>query len=117
MNPNCVERRDSTVAPQALHLLNNAMVHTLAEHIARRIDREAGTDSAKRVDLAYLIAFGRHPSDEELRLGVDTLARLAEQWANHRAEGGPPDHNANSLKALATYCHAVINSASFLFVD
>jgi mono/diheme cytochrome c family protein len=46
MNPNCVERRDSTVAPQALHLLNNGAVHNLAEHFARRVHREAGTDAA-----------------------------------------------------------------------
>src|SRR5262249_1095161 len=26
MNPNCLERRDSTVAPQALYLMNNGMV-------------------------------------------------------------------------------------------
>ena len=35
MNPNCIERRDSTVAPQALHLMNNGMVRELAEHFAR----------------------------------------------------------------------------------
>src|SRR5262249_14172917 len=36
MSPNCLERRDSTVAPQALHLLNNGMVRRLAEGFAER---------------------------------------------------------------------------------
>ena len=35
MNPNCLERRDSTVAPQALHLMNNGMVQQLAERVRR----------------------------------------------------------------------------------
>ena len=35
MNPNCLERRDSTVAPQALHLLNNGMVEQLADALRR----------------------------------------------------------------------------------
>src|SRR5207302_1387196 len=99
MNPNCVERRDSTVAPQALHLMNNGTVHELAEHFSRRVNREAGTEPAKRVELVYLIALSRHPSADETRIGVDILARLAEQWANHRADAGPPDQDANGLKA------------------
>jgi len=40
MNPNCLERRDSTVAPQALHLMNNGMVDQLAEQFAQRVSRE-----------------------------------------------------------------------------
>ena len=58
-NPNCIERRDSTVAPQALYLMNNGMVQQLAEEFARRVIREAGTDPAKQIDRVYLIALSR----------------------------------------------------------
>ena len=34
MGPNCLERGESIVAPQALHLLNNRTVHELAGHFA-----------------------------------------------------------------------------------
>jgi mono/diheme cytochrome c family protein len=112
MNPNCIERRDSIVAPQALHLLNNRMIHDLADHFARRVIRESGTDPAKQVEFVYLVAMGREPSDEELRLGVDSLARLTEQWS--QGEAGRKD---GSRLALGTYCHAIMNSAGFLFVD
>ena len=37
MNPNCLERRDSTVAPQALHLMNNGMVAIWPSSFARRV--------------------------------------------------------------------------------
>lgn len=108
MNPNCVERRDSTVAPQALHLMNNGMIHELADGFARRVIREAGADPAAQVERVSMIALGRPPSDEERRLGMDGLARLTEQWS---ASGDAP------RRALGTYCHAIMNSAGFLFVD
>jgi hypothetical protein len=113
MNPNCVERRDSTVAPQALHLMNNGMVQLLAEHFARRVAAEAGADPAKRVEMVYMIALSRSPSDEEKRLALDTLAKLTAQWTKQQT--AKPDEAG--LKALATFCHAVVNSAGFLYVD
>src|SRR5260370_39512299 len=57
MNPNCVQRRDSIVAPQALQLLNAGMVHDLAGQFAQRVLRKAGTDPAKQIDLVYLISY------------------------------------------------------------
>src|SRR5207249_1686568 len=42
MNPNCIERRDSTVATQALHLMNNRLVQDLAEHFAENVQKQAG---------------------------------------------------------------------------
>jgi hypothetical protein len=108
MNPNCVERRDSTVAPQALHLLNNGMVQQLSEDFARRLQREAGADPTKQIERAYLVALGRSPTDAERRLALESLGRFALAWS------GKPDVN---LKALASYCHALMNSAGFVYVD
>ena len=112
MNPNCVERRDSTVAPQALHMLNNGMIHGLADHFAQRVIRESGDDPAKQVEFVYLVAMGRATSDEERRLGVDSLARFTKEWS--QSEAGRQEA---PRRALGTYCHAIMNSAGFLFVD
>src|SRR4029079_16031909 len=109
MNPNCLERRDSTVAPQALHLLNNGMVRALAEHFARRVHREAGTDLAKQVERVYLIALSRTPSDEEMRVGRNALTALAERWSKSEKDA--------TMAALTSYCHTMLNSAAFLYVD
>ena len=108
MNPNCLERRDSTVAPQALHLMNNGMVQQLSEDFARRLEREAGPDRAKQVERAYLAALGRFPSDAERRLALAALGKFAAAW------GSKPDAN---LRALASFCHALMNSAEFVYVD
>jgi hypothetical protein len=111
MSPNCIERRESTVAPQALHLLNNGLVHHLAEQFAERVRREAGDEPAKQIERVYLIALSRFPSDEEQQVGRDVLTRLTEQWAG-TAPGGEAGR-----RALTTYCHAIMNSAAFLYVD
>jgi hypothetical protein len=117
MNPNCLERRDSTVAPQALYLMNNGMVQQLAEQFARRVEREAGPDPSRQVDRVYLIALGRKPTEDERQVSRESLARLVEQWARQPFQAGIEERKSARLKALATFCHAIMNSATFLYVD
>jgi hypothetical protein len=112
MNPNCVERRASTVAPQALHLLNNGMVRQLAEAFARRVWSEVGAEPARQVEWVYLTALSRPPSREERALGIEALAKLADEWGKHRK-----NMDEAARRALATYCHTILNSAAFLYVD
>ena len=109
MNPNCIERRDSIVAPQALHLMNNGMVYQLAEQFASRVLGEVGTNPAKQVERVYWRALSRAPTDEERQIGVEALNQLAGNWAKNPTEA--PRH------ALTAYCHAIMNSAGFLYVD
>jgi len=117
MNPNCIERRDSIVAPQALQMMNAGMVHDLARHFAERVIRKSGTDSAKQIEQVYLIALTRLPSEEEKQVGLDALGKLRDKWAKQLSDSGKSDTEAATLKALATYCHAIMNSAAFLYVD
>jgi mono/diheme cytochrome c family protein len=110
MNPNCLERRDSTVAPQALHLMNNGLVQTLAEHFAQRVHSEVGDDPDKQIDRACLMALGRPPSAEEKQGGLGALNILAARWAKHGRDQA-------AQRALTSYCHTLMNSAAFLYVD
>ncbi len=88
MNPNCIERRDSTVAPQALYLMNNAMVDELAQRFAERVRHEAGDDARAQVERVYWIALSRAPSKEEQVLGVKAIQQLSdgmdEDWIRRR---------------------------------
>jgi hypothetical protein len=117
MNPNCIERRDSTVAPQALYLMNNGMVQSLAEYFARRVIREAGMDVSKQIERVYLIALSRPPSNEEKELGANALRELSEEWAKRLGDSSKSNADTASLRALTSYCHAIMNSAAFLYVD
>jgi hypothetical protein len=111
MNPNCLDRRESTVAPQALYLMNNGTIRQLAEDFARRVSSEAGFAPARQIERAYRIALGRPPSGAEKEAGLRALKELTDAWARHSGTAGA------GLKGLTSYCHSLLNSASFLYVD
>ncbi len=69
MTINCVKRRGSTVASQALLMLNSEWILAQAERTAGRLRDEAGTDPARQVDLAYRLVFARHPVKNETERG------------------------------------------------
>lgn len=117
MNPNCIERRDSTVAPQALYLMNNSMIDKLAEGFAQRVRREAGADLAHQIQRVYWIALGRRATPEEEKTGMDAMRKLVDTWSEQMAKSGKLEPDHSKLKALATYCHAIMNSADFLYID
>ena len=110
MSPNCVERKNSTVAPQALHLMNDKQVHHWTELFAVRVQKNAGNDTVQRITYAYLCATGREPTDTEMKVASLYLEKLTKQWQSEQV-ADPAD------KALVNFCHALFNSAAFLYVD
>jgi cytochrome c553 len=110
MTLNCVERPHTTVALQALNLMNDSLVRELAGAFARRVAREAGAEPAHRIERAYWIALSRPPTPEERGIGLRALAEMTQAWARH-------DQKDAADRALATFCHAVMNSAAFLAID
>jgi hypothetical protein len=116
MGPNCVERGESIVAPQALHLLNNATIYEWAERFADRVREEVGSEPDLQIARANQLALGRSPSAEELRIAREILEKLTEDWL--ATLGSQPDAKQLAAKhALRNYCHAVMNSAAFVYVD
>ncbi len=69
----CARRESSTHAPQALELLNGDLVNRQAEVLARRLEAEAGPDPRAQIDLAYRLAAGRPPTQQELHLALEFL--------------------------------------------
>jgi hypothetical protein len=110
MSPNCLERNTSTVAIQALHLMNNAMVEKQAELFADRVRKEAGDEPGKQIERAYWIALGRAPSQEETAVGLESMRRLNSLEKVQSAEDG-------KRGALQSLCHVLVNSAAFLYID
>ena len=74
MGPNCTSRRTAVVATQALHLLNDATIHELAQAFAARIRELAGTSPSQQIEQVYLVALSRRPAADELDAGVAMLA-------------------------------------------
>ncbi len=69
----CARRNGSTVAPQALLLMNNAFVIQEAKMFAERVEKDAPGDRGKQVDRAWELALGRPPADAERRRAVSFL--------------------------------------------
>jgi len=66
----CARRNRSTIAPQALILMNNAFVLMEAKFFAERVQREAGDDPAAQVNRAFELALNRPPGKSELEKAV-----------------------------------------------
>ena len=122
MSPNCVDRTVSTVAPQALHLMNNKMVHQLSLAFADRVISEAGGSVPTQIHRMYLTAAGRPPGDAELQALTTSLSTLRRHWETHLEQQA----NASDVKevkrnshrfALGNLVHAMMNSAALLYVD
>jgi hypothetical protein len=83
----CARRTVSTVAPQALSLLNSPLAVAAARGLAERAAREAGSDTDARVCRAYALALQRSPTREELAacrtfLAGHSLAELTRALLN-----------------------------------
>ncbi len=117
MNPNCLSRAESLVAPQALHLLNDTGVRQLAAQLAQRVCKLTDDDPGLRIERVYWITLGRPPNAEELAESRQILEQLTVQWAKQLAASGQSDPAEAGRKALTTYCHTLLNSAAFLYID
>jgi hypothetical protein len=111
LSPACLMRTQSNVAPQALHLLNNATIYALAADFADRLEKEAGSDSRRQIEQAFWIALSRAPSEQELRVASDDLLKLKGAAAKN-AKGADAER-----QALTAFCHTILNSAAFLYID
>ncbi|MCS7271329.1 MAG: DUF1553 domain-containing protein, partial [Gemmataceae bacterium] len=67
------ERPATTIAPQALHLLNNPQVRAAAVALAQRLRRNASLTDAQLIQQAYRQVLCRFPEPEELHLALDFL--------------------------------------------
>jgi hypothetical protein len=100
-------RVSTTVAPQALALMNNTQVREWAKGFASKL-KEKSADAA--VKLAYEMALGREPSAEELQESVNFLEEQREGYAR----SGKKD--ANEL-ALADFCQSLMCLNEFVYVE
>lgn len=97
-------RPTTTVAPQALMLMNGPQVRDWADAFAARIGK--GEPSAQ-VTRAYSLALGRAPTSEEMS---DALAFIAAQTKSYEAEKMAPSI------ALMDFCQVLFGLNEFSYV-
>jgi hypothetical protein len=102
------KRAASTVAPQALYLMNAPLVLGAVQHLARRPEVSRGTPE-HRVRALYRVVLGRPPAAGEVAVGLRLIEGLA--------AGAPPAGDGGPLGPWEAYAQALLLSNEFLFVD
>ena len=96
METNWPHRTASTVAPQALTLMNHPFVREAASALAERIENCPDGLAADRTSYAFRLVYGREPRADERELVEDAVG------------------NDSGWEIVA---HAVLSSNEFLYVD
>jgi cytochrome c553 len=99
-------RSVSNVPAQALTMMNNPFVVGEAQRWAKSVLAEKDLTAVARVEKMHVAAFGRPPSEEELK---ESLTFLEEQ----RKEYGKID----DPRAWSDLCHVLLNVKEFIFVN
>jgi hypothetical protein len=93
------KRTISTVAPQALFLMNHPFVKEQARAFAERVLGRAARDQ-ERLAFAHQVAFGRSPTEEESGLGLEFV----------KSQGG-------GQNAWEAWCHLLLQANEFVVVE
>jgi cytochrome c553 len=116
------ERATTTVAPQALMMLNNTFVHEQAAALAERVKREAGEAGPDQVARLFQIVLQRLPTDKERDIALSVLANQQQaRLATLALESGTRDPQSDAAtanhRALRSLCLMMLNLNEFLYID
>jgi mono/diheme cytochrome c family protein len=104
------ERPTTTIAPQALFLMNNANVRGYARSLAQRLAPYATRGLELSFHQAYLMALSRPPYKDEL---TEALAFVKQQTESYRVAGRTDAQEA----ALTDFCQVLMCLNEFIYVD
>ena len=109
-------RMATTVAPQALAMLNSDLARDQAERFAQRVIKEASGSARDRVVRAYWLALGRPPTEGETAKAhafIDQQARI------YRDAGrkGTLEEGRDGNPAFVDFCQVLLNLNEFVYVE
>jgi hypothetical protein len=105
------ERATTTVAPQALFMMNGKLVLGQTRHMAAGLlAREP--DDAGRVRVAYELAYGRPPGERETARALAFVRRCEEALAAEKL-----DEKERRLRAWQGLCRVVLAANEFIYVE
>jgi mono/diheme cytochrome c family protein len=104
------DRPTTTIAPQALLLMNNPQVRNCAKAMARRIAANGRTSVEEAIRSAYLIALARLPAADEL---ADGVSFVRQQTKSYEAAAKTDAHELG----LADFCQILMCLNEFVYVE
>ena len=102
-------RAETTVATQALFLMNSPLVKRQANKLAARLMKEERDDERARIDRLYMLVVSRPAEPDEIDTAMNFLDVCTQDFVSKS-----DDATAQS-KAWQQLCHAVLGSNNFLF--
>jgi hypothetical protein len=93
---------------QSLSLLNSEFSLKRAEDMAQRLEREAGKDTNRRIQLAFLLTTGRPPDAKSRGMVRDFLI------SQRKLHLGAKDAE---FRTWADLCQMLLASSPFLYLD
>lgn len=106
-------RDSSTIAPQALFLMNSKLVIDLTTAMADRLLDTEGTRE-ERITQLFLEVYGRPPTEDELTRADLFLTQFAELTAQEKED--PQGDVGGTQQAWQALCQSVISSSEFIYV-
>jgi hypothetical protein len=103
-----VAQRNVTTTPtQALLMINGEFALDQARHLADTLLDQSHASTKELLRAAFRRTWGRQPSDSELAMASEFVERGARS-----GQGGGSDPNQ-----LVDFCHVLLNSSEFLYVE
>lgn len=110
----CGRRSITTVAPQALALLNDTFLHDRAADLARRLLAESEATPEGWVTHGYELALSRLPSTSELAAATQFLETQVRRRSARDKSPAPVEHR---LRALSDLAQVLFSLNEFIYVD
>ncbi len=107
-------RTSTTVAPQALFLMNSSFVLDQVKALAHRLMTEVPGGDTERITAAYRLLFSRPPSSAEIKIGLGYLDRVRHETVALASNGPLPSRDQAAWEA---YCQVLVCANEFVFVD
>ncbi len=104
------KRIDSTVAPQALFLMNNPFALKKTATLAELVMKQGPADESGKIDWLYRRLFCRPPQPEEVDIGRQLIEKA-------RKEKLPSGNATVEQLAWQEYCQVLLCSNEFVYID
>jgi hypothetical protein len=106
------QRQSTTVAPQALFMMNSQVVADATRAMAERLLDSGSADDAARVTTAYRTAYGRSPTETELQRSL----KFVEGYTKSLVEQETAPDEAH-VKAWQSLCRVILSANEFIYVE
>jgi hypothetical protein len=107
------KRSVTTIAPQALILLNGEFVQEQSAAFADRLIKEGGRQPEANIHRMFRLAVGRRPTTEEMKIARGYLQRMQERVRASSKLSADESYR----QGLILLCRAALNLNELIYVD